>query len=265
MSEKVTIITVVLNAERTIERALRSVLDQTYNNYEYIIIDGGSTDGTLEKIIEYKSLFDGKGISFRYVSGKDSGIYDAMNKGISLLSDEASWINFLNSDDYYADADVLKDLFAGNIDDQVDAIYGDSIILRENGQLYVKKASAIESLNYKCAFVHQALFVRDSVIRNYPFSMKWRLASDYEQWVRMYIDGVVFRRIDRAVVVFDSSGTSGKAFKKYVGEMLTIQSDYKLINKYKVRRFIRSRLIPCIKENKMVYYLYASSKRFGRS
>ena len=257
MSEKVTIITVVLNAERTIERALRSVLDQTYNNYEYIIIDGGSTDGTLEKIIEYKSLFDGKGISFRYVSGKDSGIYNAMNKGISLLSDEASWINFLNSDDYYADADVLKDLFAGNIDNKVDAIYGDSIILRENGQLYVKKASAIESLNYKCAFVHQALFVRDSVIRNYPFSMKWRLASDYEQWVRMYLDGVVYRYVERNIIVFDSTGASGQAFNKYVQEMLLIQKEQGLTRKYKIRRFVRNKMIPVIKESKAVFYVYA--------
>ena len=252
-----TIITVVLNAERTIERALRSVLDQTYNNYEYIIIDGGSTDGTLEKIIEYKSLFDGKGISFRYVSGKDSGIYDAMNKGISLLSDEASWINFLNSDDYYADADVLKDLFAGNIDDKVDAIFGDSIILRENGQQYVKKASAIESLNYKCAFVHQALFVRDSVIRNYPFSMKWRLASDYEQWVRMYLDGVVYRYVERNIIVFDSTGASGHAFNKYVQEMLLIQKEQGLTRKYKIRRFVRNKMIPVIKESKAVFYVYA--------
>ena len=257
MSERVTIITVVLNAERTIERALKSVLDQSYDNYEYIVIDGGSTDGTLDKIIEYKALFESKGVSFRYTSGKDNGIYDAMNKGIDLLSDGTSWVNFLNADDYYADANVLNDLFADKVEDKIGAIYGDSIILRENGQQYVKKASAIDSLNYKCAFVHQALFVRDSIIRNYPFSLKWRLASDYEQWIRMYLDGIVYQYVERNIIVFDASGASGKAFNKYVQEMLQIQSELGLTRKYKMRRFIRNKMIPVIKESKAVFFVYA--------
>ena len=263
MGNKTAVITVVLNAEKTIERALKSVLDQTYTDLEYIVVDGGSTDGTLKIIEDYKPLFEDKGVKFTCHSGKDNGIYDAMNKGLSMVSSDAGWVNFLNADDYYADERVLEELFPSQYDESVGAIYGDSIILRENGQQYRKSASDIDSINYKCPFVHQALFVRYGIIRNYPFSMKWRLASDYEQWVRMYIHGVQYEYIKRDIIVFDASGASGKAYNEYVKEMLLIQSEYKLTGKYKIKRLVRNRIIPVLKNSRLVYFLYASGRKTG--
>lgn len=92
---KFTVITVCYNSEKTIQRTLQSIKDQTYKNIEYIIIDGSSTDKTLEIISNYKDIID------VLISEPDNGIYDAMNKGIRLAT--GNYIGFINSDDYYAD------------------------------------------------------------------------------------------------------------------------------------------------------------------
>ena len=254
---KLAIITVTYNAIESIERTMHSVLGQEYKDYEYVIVDGGSNDGTVEIIKKYEGRFRTKGILFRYISENDDGIYDAMNKGIGMVSKNSEWITFLNADDHYCDKYVLRDVFERNDLCNADGIYGDTIIKRENGQKYRKKASSIEMINYKVPFVHQALFVRKKWIDKYHFSNQWKLAADYEQWVRIYLAGGRFKQIIRDIVVYDASGASGKRFKEYVNEMLKIQKIYGLTKKNKVRRFIRSVLIPKIKGNKVIYYLYA--------
>lgn len=93
---KVSIITPCLNSEKTIKDTMESVLKQTYKNIEYIVVDGGSTDGTMEIVKAYHSRFHGR---MKYVSEKDNGIYEAMNKGIKLSSGRI--IGIINSDDYY--------------------------------------------------------------------------------------------------------------------------------------------------------------------
>ena len=103
-----TIITVCFNSEMTIERTIQSVLNQTCQDYEYIIIDGASTDGTMDIVRKYEPLFQGR---MRWISEKDQGIYDAMNKGIGVASGEL--IGIVNSDDYYEpDAlEIMKNLY----------------------------------------------------------------------------------------------------------------------------------------------------------
>ncbi|MBP5606965.1 MAG: glycosyltransferase [Lachnospiraceae bacterium] len=255
--KKLTIVTVTYNAEKSIKRTVKSVVRQTYRDYEYLVIDGGSTDGTTDILERCRKVFEKQGIPFRYVSEKDNGIYDAMNKGIRMASEDSAWITFLNADDYYCDERVLEDVFSGNNTSEAACIYGDTIIRRENGQKYRKKASEIDTIKYKLPFVHQALFVKTDVIRKYTFDLHHRLAADYDQWVRLFKAGYVFEKIERDIVVFDSSGTSGKRFKEYTEEALAIQKEYGLTSEYKLKRFIRNRIIPVVKENKLIYYLYA--------
>ena len=96
----ISIITAVLNGDKTLERTIQSVIDQDYKNIEYIIIDGGSTDGTLDIIKKYDHAID------YWMSEPDEGIYDAFNKGIQISSGE--WIYFLGADDYFVDQNVLN-------------------------------------------------------------------------------------------------------------------------------------------------------------
>lgn len=114
---KVSIITVVWNNADTIKDAIESVLNQTYKNIEYIIVDGGSTDGTIEIIQSY-----GNKIS-KFISEKDEGIYDAMNKGIKLATGDI--VGILNSDDFYKSNDVIETVVREFISKDIDCLYGD--------------------------------------------------------------------------------------------------------------------------------------------
>jgi glycosyltransferase involved in cell wall biosynthesis len=113
----ITVVTVVYNNVASIEQTILSVLNQTYPNLEYIIIDGGSTDGTLEVISKYSDRIS------TLLSEPDQGIYDAMNKGIKIASGE--WINFMNSGDQFSNTDTLSKIFAREIPSGIQFIYGD--------------------------------------------------------------------------------------------------------------------------------------------
>ena len=114
-SQKITVVTVCYNAVKEIEKTIQSVISQTYDNVEYIIVDGGSTDGTLDIIRKYSSRIT------RWVSEPDKGIFDAMNKSAHMATGE--YINFMNAGDLFFDEKVLSDIFAGRSYDE-DVLYG---------------------------------------------------------------------------------------------------------------------------------------------
>lgn len=132
MSENplITIITVSYNIVSRIEETILSVIHQDYSNVEYIVIDGGSTDGTVDVIKKY-----GNKIA-HWLSEKDNGIYDAINKGIDLANGE--WIGIMNCGDVYASNDVLSRLFANRDNAGVDVIFGDSVEVSSYGKRYIK-------------------------------------------------------------------------------------------------------------------------------
>ena len=117
---KVTIVTVAYNSIATLEDTIKSVLAQTYADMEYIIIDGASTDGTQELVRSYESIFNGR---LKWISEKDKGIYDAMNKGIKMATGDV--VGILNSDDYFTNDDVIERMAQSFEDKNLDAVYGD--------------------------------------------------------------------------------------------------------------------------------------------
>ncbi len=136
MKRKVSIITVSYNSEKTIKDTIESVLNQTYENIEYIIIDGLSKDNTVEIIKSYESKFIEKGIKYKWISEKDNGIYDAMNKGI--IKSKGDIIGIINSDDWY-EKDAVEKVINKYNQDNFDMIYGDLRVIRKN-KIYIKKA-----------------------------------------------------------------------------------------------------------------------------
>jgi len=169
----ITIITVVYNGEKYLEETIKSVINQTYPNVEYIIIDGGSTDGTLDIIKKYEDKID------YWVSEKDEGIYDAMNKGIDVASDN-SYLLFLNAGDTFCDNNILKKV-TENLKEDTKIIYGSAKIFNENNSFLtdLKPLNFTKSnLNRFSTRVvcHQSIFVHKSIICKY--NLNYRLKAE---------------------------------------------------------------------------------------
>ncbi|MEO8937736.1 MAG: glycosyltransferase family 2 protein [Burkholderiaceae bacterium] len=196
---KVTVITVVLNLVDLIERTLTGVIAQDYPNLEYIVVDGGSTDGTLDVIRRYESRMT------RWVSGKDSGPYGAMNKGAALASGE--WIIFMNGGDVFTGRDAISRAFALCDPAACDVIYGDGIFCGADYR-FVEKAADQLTLHDGNGFSHQSAFVRVSLQREYGFDVTEKIAADYDLFLRLFKAGKVFRHVDVVVSEFFIGGLS---------------------------------------------------------
>jgi len=173
---KISIITVCYNSSNTIEKTIKSVIQQTYKNIEYIIIDGGSTDGTLEIINRYKENID------LLISERDSGIYDAFNKGVRNSTGDL--IAFLNSGDYY-----LKDycsIAISNLGPSCYFVCSNVLYFNSKKFLETAKPSYPNIKLGKPPFLHPALIVRRSLFDEIGyFSLKFRTFSDFDWMLRL--------------------------------------------------------------------------------
>ena len=202
---KVSIITVVFNAVDKIEATVLSVFGQKYRNVEYIVVDGGSTDGTLDIINRYRDKID------IFISEKDDGIYDALNKGISKATGD--WIGIMNAGDVFASEDVLLKVFAKGKDlETVDVIYGDAVAVDGKKESYSKASANIADLEGGPCYRHGASFVKKAVHRNFMFDLskseQLEFALDYEQIFRMYKGGCKFKYMDFPIVRYELRGAS---------------------------------------------------------
>ncbi|MER3446552.1 MAG: glycosyl transferase [Candidatus Dadabacteria bacterium] len=180
---KISIITAVFNNRRYIEDCIKSVLNQTYENIEYIIVDGGSTDGTLEVIKRYEDK-----ISI-WISEPDGGIYDAMNKGIGMATGDV--VGFLHSDDFYADERVIENVAKAFIRNNVQSVYGDLIYVNKNNSRVIRywRAGGYREglINWGWMPPHPTFFVRREVYENYgSFNTNLKIAADYELVLRLF-------------------------------------------------------------------------------
>lgn len=190
----VTIITVCRNHAQELERTIRSVESQTWQEKEYLVIDGASTDDSLDVIKAHEASIT------RWVSEPDQGIYDAMNKGVKMAQGE--WVIFMNAGDTFAGDDTLQRVF-GNPQD-ADVIYGDVI----KGEL-VKKAEAPRNA-HRMFYCHQSAFVRTSCLREFPFDIRHRMSADFKQVKQLFLSGKRFRQLDFPVANFDTQGVSNR-------------------------------------------------------
>ena len=202
---KVSIITVVFNAVDKIEATVLSVFGQKYRNVEYIVVDGGSTDGTLDIINRYRDKID------IFISEKDDGIYDALNKGISKATGD--WIGIMNAGDVFASEDVLLKVFAKGKDlETVDVIYGDAVAVDGKKESYSKASTNIADLEGGPCYRHGASFVKKAVHRNFMFDLskseQLEFALDYEQIFRMYRGGCRFTKVDLPIIKYEMRGAS---------------------------------------------------------
>jgi len=212
---KVSVITVVYNAVDTIENTIQSVIEQTYPNIEYIIIDGGSTDGTLEVIARYKEHID------QVISGPDKGIADAFNKGIALATGE--WIGMINSDDWYAYNAVERLMMNITANDVI--CCGDLTLIGENDYAECKK-SKVSWLNFGMYIMHPTCFIRREVYRKVGFyDTTLKIAVDFDMFLRIKSAGYKIKYIKEMLAFMRTGGASSDVVKMHLEE-LTVMRRY---------------------------------------
>lgn len=211
---KITIITVVLNNALEIEKTIQSVLNQKDVDIEYIVIDGGSNDGTVELIKKYE-----KYLVF-WVSEKDSGISEAFNKGI--LKATGDYIGFLNSGDWY-EPNILNSTIY--INEEFDVIYGDVQYYKGLDKDYIFKANHLY-LNKFMSINHPSTFVKTKVIKGLKgFNCKYKFAMDYDLFLRLYLNGSSFKYIDKIISNMTLDGLSDKNWIKSYKEVFEIRKE----------------------------------------
>jgi glycosyltransferase involved in cell wall biosynthesis len=209
---KFSIITPCYNSELTITDTLDSIFNQKYKNFEHIIVDGGSTDGTANVIHSHRS----KNVIF--ISEPDSGIYDAMNKGFSHSSGDI--VCFLNSDDFYIDDNVLSDVYAAFLNENLDFVYGDLLMVDSNGivkRRWITGSDCSHLLNGR-QIPHPVLFVKKDVLLkiNPVFDSSYKIAADLKQQLifvnKFHSTGFY---IKRPLTVMRLGGRSTRDFLSY--------------------------------------------------
>lgn len=217
------IITISFNSEKTIERTIKSVLAQTFPDFEYVIVDGASTDGTLDIVKKYEPLFDGR---MKWKSEKDKGIYDAMNKGIERSTGDI--VGIVNSDDWL-ESDALAEVEKSYQQNgqSLDVIYtggmkfhnakGEMRMFMPNRQ-QLKLYALIGDIK---GIMHPATFVPSNVYKKYGiFNSKMKISADAEFMLRFYNHGGEYILIDKVLTNMSDGGASNTLTLKYIKEVM---------------------------------------------
>jgi glycosyltransferase involved in cell wall biosynthesis len=204
---KISIITVVWNNKATIKDAIDSVLSQTYKNIEYIIIDGASTDGTIEVVQSY-----GEAIT-KFVSEKDKGLYDAMNKGLALATGDI--VGILNSDDFYIDAFVIERVVKEFEEKQVDSVYADLVFVKPENldktvRYYDSSKCGVENFHYALYPAHPTFFVKREIYEKYgTFKTDYKIGADFDIMARfLYTHKITSSYLQEPIIKMRIGGVS---------------------------------------------------------
>ena len=200
---KITIITASYNAAATIEQTISSIVHQDYSDLEYIIVDGGSIDGTVEIIKQYEPY------GIKWISEPDHGLYDALNKGVSLATGD--YIGIIGADDSFTDENTISRLISG-MESNTDILSGQEWLVDEVSRTQVPytNINARNKETYHGGMVpHAAMLVRRDLFRRYPFDTSYRIAADYKFFLQCYYDeNVRIQYSDEMVAFFSLSGVS---------------------------------------------------------
>tara|TARA_Y100000385_G_scaffold274995_1_gene318806 strand:+ start:4063 stop:4806 length:744 start_codon:yes stop_codon:yes gene_type:complete len=209
---KISIITVCYNSSKTIEKTFQSIISQTYADIEYIVIDGGSSDATLDIIKKYK-----KSIT-KFISENDKGLYDAMNKGIELATGDI--IGILNSDDIFYDNSVLKSVVEFHNRNSVDASISDVLYKNNNGKIVRKyRANDWTPEKLKSAFMppHAGIFFKKKLFKDYgDYQLNYQIAADFELITRFFLKNkITWKYLNINTTIMLIGGISSSGYKSY--------------------------------------------------
>lgn len=215
---KISIITATFNSGKTVRDTLESVLRQTFRDIEYIIVDGASTDDTLDAVREYEPKFGGR---LRWISEPDRGIYDAMNKGLAMATGEV--VGILNSDDFFSSDEVLEHVADALSNSEIDAVYGDIHFVRDDDltkcvRYYSSKRFRRWQMRMGFMPAHPSFYCRRSVYERYGvFDPSFRISADFELLLRLiFIERIKAQYISMDFVTMRIGGASTSGMKSYI-------------------------------------------------
>lgn len=214
---KLTVVSVCYNCENDVATTMESLLEQTFQDYEYVIVDGNSKDATLQKIKSYSSKFS----NIKIISEPDRGIYDAMNKGVR--NSAGDYIYFLNFGDFLVDQYVLERVVSSFTSKQ-DYYYGniakDGKIVSQDG-----KNSLFMTVYREHMLCHQSLFARRCLLVNNPFDLNYKICADRDWFIRILKQGAKGEFVDVVVCNYDTSGVSSN-YINFSDESMKITQKY---------------------------------------
>lgn len=210
---KISIVTVTYNCEDMVEDTILSVISQNYDNMEYIVIDGGSKDGTINIIRLYENYIR------TFISEPDKGIFDAMNKSLDYVTGD--YVLFLNAGDKFINDHVLSDVF-NQYDEDDDLIFGDTYVmtkygyrLRKSDAIYIKNASKRDYVFKGQGICHQSLFTKVNSLKKVKFDLAYPLGADYDTTAKIFFGGKgSIRYCEIPVAVFDDRNGGVSHYKE---------------------------------------------------
>lgn len=218
------IITVCFNEKKHIQKTIESVLNQSCQDYDYIICDGGSTDGTLEVVESYRIDFERKGIRYYVHSEKDGGIYFGMNKGVSLATGQ--YLNFMNAGDGFYNEAVLQNVSCEIQKCNSDIFYGDVVVTEKGyGKLSVGDDRQILE---RMSISHQAMFIKAQLLRNHPYDVKYKSAADWDFTLSMKQENKSFYKMDLVIAYFSAGGVSTMNYQTNIDESSKVAESHGL-------------------------------------
>ncbi len=231
----VTVVTVTYNAKDLLEETILSVVNQSYKNIEYIIIDGASTDGTIDIIKKYEDKID------YWISEPDDGLYFAMNKAIEKATGE--WINFMNAGDTFFDLDTVEDVMICKKTDS-ELIYGNFYKkLADTEVIAIKRSKWLTTM----PFNHQTLFTKTTIMKSVPFDTTYKIVADLNFIHKMIVAEKNFTYVDQSIAIFLEGGFANSNTAEMCLESFRSQLENNIDIKF-------------LYESSWYKYLYASPK-----
>lgn len=260
--EIVSVVTICYNAVSLIEDTIKSVVGQTYPDIEYIVIDGGSNDGTVDIIKKYESM-----ISY-WVSEPDGGIYDAMNKGIKAAT--GKWINFMNTgDSYYTETSVEQ--FVNMVSNDAVIVYGDTVLKYHLGKR-LERAESISLLYNKMPFGHQSTFVDVAYHKQHLFDTTFRSSGDFKFFHDAYERGVKFQHVSMPIALYAAengmSSTNWRIVAREDARIMGVENTLKWKIKYFLMGLnigIRNGIKTCLPDSVLKKIQYKNMLRIGEN
>ena len=199
-SPLVTVVTVSYNDRSRLEKTIKNVISQSYDRIEYIVIDGGSNDGSVDLLKKYDNQIA------LTISEPDRNVFDAMNKGIKQATGD--WIIFMNSGDFFYENIMIEKVMA-LITKKIDFIYGDTQVNYKNGFRRVSKAKKINGMLWKeLPFVHQSLFAKTELLNQHPFDLQYENCADFDFFLWAFHRGYRFCQLNQIISLIEAGGIS---------------------------------------------------------